>query len=140
MANQVDTPEKNKGGRPRKAGPKRQRPRGRPKSQLSHDALELIGSPPKDPLAKSAWWATVIEVLTAGVLRGEPWRELLDMARQSAAVATKLIPEAIRYNALELLREDKEDRVSADAPDDEPIEKVSSAARSTSLRRDPSRS
>lgn len=131
-------------GRPRLARPlKPKRPNGRPRSVLPSALVDRIGPPPKDPMAKSAWWEQLIEELTWGVMQGEPWSTLLDTARTSAGAAAKLIPEAIRFRAQELLQEDKEDRDAQDAPDDEPIEEMkphADANRAAPLRRNPSRS
>jgi len=111
---------------------------GRPPAKLPKDLLAELGEPPEDLLKKDAWFSRAIEVVTWGVLKGEPWKAMLETLIRAAAQATKTNERAVKARLAELM--EKEDReINQDhAPrtvsrDKDPIAKANRGA----LRRDP---
>lgn len=111
---------------------------GRPPARLPKEMLEALGPPPEDITKKDAWFSRAIEVVTFGVLKGEPWKSLLETTIRAAAQATKTNEREIKARLVELLereeRETKEDYAPRSTPrDEDPIGKANRGA----LRRDP---
>lgn len=112
---------------------------GRKQEKLPEQLLEDLGAPPTDdPLAKSRWWARLLEVLQLGVLKGLPWVTMMRDARANALAAAKLIPEEIKAKAARLLAEDERE-MAEDQLVTETVRDERAARSARPLRRDPPR-
>lgn len=112
---------------------------GRKPERLPDELLTKLGEPPEDPLAKTAWWNRLIEILQWGVIQGKPWVTMLRDASRNATVASKLVPEEIKAAAAKILeqedRETNEDAAPRPTPrEGDPIARANAGA----IRRDPS--
>jgi hypothetical protein len=101
------------------AGAKHGKKGGRPRGRLVETLYERLGEPPIDhPLKLARWWTKALALIASQQMQGV--RGLDKLAREiraGAAVAGKVLPHDIMFEAARRLNEDEDD-MDADAGGD----------------------